>query len=154
MAQILSRRETVDSFRAAPPVSLLRAARRLAEDNTGPSRMSASYQPTVWTLARPPISTLPELGVTQAQDAENDRALVDRVQAAYRAARQVYAGSASAWDVPIGEIKRPIRSPSRKAAEAHLTIRQRVRETETRASRDKTALWTRHGKGDPGPQRS
>ena len=70
--------------------------------------MSASYQQIVWALARPPISTLPELGVTQAQDAENDRALVDRVQEAYRAARQVYAGSASGWDVTIGEIKRPI----------------------------------------------
>jgi SAM-dependent methyltransferase len=70
--------------------------------------MSASYQQIVWALARPPISTLPELGVTQAQDAENDRALVDRVQEAYRTACGVYAGSASAWDVTIGEIKRPI----------------------------------------------
>jgi hypothetical protein len=70
--------------------------------------MSTSYQPIVWALARPPISTLPELGVTQAQDAGNDRALVDRVQKAYRAARQVYAGSTSFWDMTIGEIKRPI----------------------------------------------
>lgn len=40
--------------------------------------MSASYQPFVWALARPPISTLPELGVTPAEDFENDRALIDQ----------------------------------------------------------------------------
>jgi SAM-dependent methyltransferase len=70
--------------------------------------MSSSYQPIVWTLARPPASTLSELDVTSTQNVDHDRPLVERVQKAYRAAQQVYAGSASAWDMTIGEIKRPI----------------------------------------------
>ena len=70
--------------------------------------MSVPSPAIVWTLARPPISTLPELSVTQRQAFADGRNLVERVQAAYRAAVRGYAASNSGWDVTVGEIKHPI----------------------------------------------
>ncbi len=97
-----------DSFRSgkvavkAEPPAEVASTTSVSENDS----VIASYM--IWTLARPPISTSPEMGKSLSAEGNDDTDLVSRVQAAYRAAVQNFESSSSFWDTTFADIRQQI----------------------------------------------